>query len=131
MNVVVFKAEGGARVLKDPPNIEELKASNPHVVEDADLSHVWGIPPHLWVYRDGKITHEAIKDNIEQPLPPTRMITDEEWSELTIKAPDIVNEKQCPLRVPIVEEVKKPSKLPIYIILGLLAALLLAKVLIK
>ena len=130
MNVVVFQAEGGARVLKDPPNLEELKANNPCVLVDPELSEVWGIPPHLWCERDGKVTHLAIKDNELQPLPEVRQV-EEEWKEVVIKAPDIIEEKQCPLPTPIVEEhIPAKSNIYLFVILGLLAALLLIKVLI-
>jgi hypothetical protein len=53
------------RILTNPPNLEELR-NKPNVLINPLFSGVQGVPPHLWVYRGGKLTHDepVIKNDI-------------------------------------------------------------------
>ncbi len=61
MQVVVF-SDTNARIITNPPNIEDYKNS-PRAVVDPDLSAVNGHPPHFWKYAHGRI---SLMDRAEQ-----------------------------------------------------------------
>lgn len=53
MAKVVIFTENNARILCNPPNIEDYKRCANALI-DPDLKAVAGVPPHLWKLIDGK-----------------------------------------------------------------------------
>lgn len=57
LKAVVFYPEG-AKILTNPPNLEDLKAKY-LVVVNPDMTKVLGIPPHRWRYEGGTLVPKA------------------------------------------------------------------------
>lgn len=53
-NKVVIFTDNNARILSNPPNLEELQQL-PNAILNPDLSLVKGVAPHLWALKDGKV----------------------------------------------------------------------------
>ena len=72
LRVVVLDGEN-TRVYTNPPNLEEIKNCGKTVLINPLFSEVAGVPPHLWVFRGGKLTHDepvVKKEAVVVPIPP-------------------------------------------------------------